>query len=108
MRICLAAILFALAFAPFATAEEVAIAKTARQEFAQNGWQIVEKSEIVPGTEQNRAQTFHRIFYCGKLGTGKGRVIWEERSTGTHFYPIRIAADGGTTTRMPEKTTPRM
>ena len=90
----LTSLLLAFAFAPSSPGEEVAIAKNAKQELVQNGWQIVESSTIVPGTEKFRAQFFNRVFYCGKLGAGKARVIWEERATGTHFHPLRIAPDG--------------
>ena len=94
MRVLTATLILSFALAPALRAEEVAIAKNASHELAQNGWQIVVKSDIVPGTEKNRAQSFDRVFYCGKLGTGKARAVWEERASGTHFHPLRIAPDG--------------
>ena len=83
-----------LALAPSAVAEEVAIHPNADQVLAENGWQILMTQEIVPGTENFRAQMFTRTYYCGKIGVGKARIVFEERGSGTHLHPLRIAPDG--------------
>ncbi len=83
-----------LALAPMAVAQEVAIAPNAPQVLAENGWQILMKQEIVPGTERNRVQTFTRTYYCGKIGAGKARIVFEERTGSTHLHALRISPDG--------------
>ena len=81
----------------------MAVPKGTSQVFAENGWQILLKSEIVPGTENFRAQPFNRVYYCGKLDADKARIVWEEtRQTHEKFIPLRIAPDGTVTSSVYE------
>jgi hypothetical protein len=87
-------LLVSLTLAPALFAQQVAIAPNAPQVLAENGWQILMGQEIVPGTEKFRAQFFTRTYYCGKIGAGKARIVFEEQGASTHLHPLGISPDG--------------
>lgn len=91
------ALYFCLLFSLPVAAEESKLAENAHQELVDNGWRICCGMTIVPGTERNPAQSFNYIWYCGKIGGETGRVIFLEKTTSTHFRPLRIAPDGTVT-----------
>ena len=94
MRQLLALFLSLIGSASTGFAEPVPIPARAGQILSDNGWQLACEEKIVPGTERNRAQSFHRVHYCGKFGDAKARIVFEESSTGSHLQPLRIAPDG--------------
>ena len=82
-------------FQPPADAPQVNLPLGVIGQVAANGWQVVHTQQIVKGTENFRAQIFDRVFYCGKLGDPKGRVLWEEKFvSSTHFDPLHLRPDG--------------
>lgn len=70
------------------------IPKNARHLFVANGWRVVDVSHIVPGTERNRAPLFHHRFYAGKIGSNRGRIVFNGSDTGGGPRVLTVRADG--------------
>jgi hypothetical protein len=70
------------------------IPKAARHLLTANGWRVVDHAQIVPGTERNRAQSFHHRLYAGKVGSDVGRLVFEGRGTHGGPHVLTVRADG--------------
>lgn len=82
---------FIAAFGPMAPSPEVPIPEGCQFVFESNGWIVLNPIRIVPGTESFRAQIFEHQYYAARVGSDKGRLVFEGQGTsGPRVLDIRI------------------